>query len=255
MACGSAFATPRSSCRSPTASMSSSIRTAARTVASIARIAPEDAEAYARYDAYTTEIARIVGGFMLQPQPSMAEFAAAFTGANGPDLLNCGAVRQHCRLSRSASSSPTTSRARWPMARCRAPTRAPTPRYGLLEVLPCRGRSRRPIRQLGDRRRRDGLGHQGAGEPLRAHGGEIRLEAPVAQILYRRGRAAGVVLDNGDEIEADAVLANLVRRTATARVRRPRGARPGSRRPPGDLRRCESAAVECRQSPHRASDL
>ena len=43
---------------------------------------------------------------------------------------------------------------------------------------------------------------------LRAHGGEIRLEAPVAQILYRRGRAAGVVLDNGDEIEAEVVLAN-----------------------------------------------
>ena len=43
---------------------------------------------------------------------------------------------------------------------------------------------------------------------LRAHGGEIRLEAPVAQILYRRGRAAGVVLSNGDEIEAEAVLAN-----------------------------------------------
>ena len=53
----------------------------ARTVASIAQIAPKDAEAYAQYEAYTTEIARIVGGFMLQPQPSVAEFAAAFTGA------------------------------------------------------------------------------------------------------------------------------------------------------------------------------
>jgi phytoene dehydrogenase-like protein len=43
----------------------------------------------------------------------------------------------------------------------------------------------------------------------RSSGAEIRTHAPVAQVLVRAGRAAGVVLDNGDEIEAGAVASNL----------------------------------------------
>src|SRR6476646_4615333 len=37
-------------------------------------------------------------------------------------------------------------------------------------------------------------------------GAEIRLNAPVEQILTRDGQATGVVLQNGDEIEAGVVL-------------------------------------------------
>src|SRR6476661_4453256 len=37
----------------------------------------------------------------------------------------------------------------------------------------------------------------------RAMGAEIRLEAPVARILVRNGRATGVALDSGEEIHAD----------------------------------------------------
>jgi phytoene dehydrogenase-like protein len=48
----------------------------------------------------------------------------------------------------------------------------------------------------------------------RANGAEIRTEAAVAKIRTRGGRARGVVLENGDEIEADSVLSSLdVRRT------------------------------------------
>jgi phytoene dehydrogenase-like protein len=48
----------------------------------------------------------------------------------------------------------------------------------------------------------------------RANGVEIRTEAPVAKIRTRGGRARGVVLENGDEIEADSVISSLdVRRT------------------------------------------
>jgi phytoene dehydrogenase-like protein len=47
-----------------------------------------------------------------------------------------------------------------------------------------------------------------------ANGAEIRMEAPVARITTRGGRATGVVLETGEEIEADAVLSSLdVRRT------------------------------------------
>ena len=45
-------------------------------------------------------------------------------------------------------------------------------------------------------------------EMARARGAEIRLEAPVAEILTRDGRAAGVRLESGEGVEAEAVLFN-----------------------------------------------
>jgi phytoene dehydrogenase-like protein len=48
----------------------------------------------------------------------------------------------------------------------------------------------------------------------RAAGAEIRREAPVESILVRRGRAAGVALESGEEIPAEAVLSSVdARRT------------------------------------------
>jgi len=42
----------------------------------------------------------------------------------------------------------------------------------------------------------------------REHGAELRTEAPVARITTRDGRATGVVLESGEEIEAGAVLSS-----------------------------------------------
>ncbi len=39
-----------------------------------------------------------------------------------------------------------------------------------------------------------------------SHGAEIRTEAPVSRVLMRGGRSRGVVLENGDEIEAKVVV-------------------------------------------------
>src|SRR5437667_621143 len=47
------------------------------------------------------------------------------------------------------------------------------------------------------------------GNAARALGAEIRLEAPVARIIVRGGRATGVALDSGEEIEADVVLSSV----------------------------------------------
>ncbi len=48
----------------------------------------------------------------------------------------------------------------------------------------------------------------------RANGAEIRTEAPVARISTRGGRATGVILESGEEIEAASVLSSVdVRRT------------------------------------------
>src|SRR4029077_9100569 len=43
----------------------------------------------------------------------------------------------------------------------------------------------------------------------RSFGAEIRTEAPVARILVRNGRATGVALESGEEIEADTVLSSV----------------------------------------------
>jgi phytoene dehydrogenase-like protein len=51
---------------------------------------------------------------------------------------------------------------------------------------------------------------------LKEHGGEIRTEAPVHQILVKNGATVGVALENGDEVFADIVVSNLdAKRTFT----------------------------------------
>jgi phytoene dehydrogenase-like protein len=44
---------------------------------------------------------------------------------------------------------------------------------------------------------------------LRERGGEIRVDAPVGQILVKNGRVSGVALANGDEYQADIVVSNV----------------------------------------------
>ncbi|MEP7324544.1 MAG: NAD(P)/FAD-dependent oxidoreductase, partial [Gemmatimonadota bacterium] len=43
----------------------------------------------------------------------------------------------------------------------------------------------------------------------RSHSAEIRVNASVAQVLVKGGKATGVALENGDEIEADVVVSGL----------------------------------------------
>ena len=46
-------------------------------------------------------------------------------------------------------------------------------------------------------------------DAAREAGAEIRTEAPIAKIIVKNGRAAGVVLENGDEIHADVVSSSV----------------------------------------------
>jgi phytoene dehydrogenase-like protein len=47
------------------------------------------------------------------------------------------------------------------------------------------------------------------GSAAQALGAEIRMEAPVARVTVRGGRATGVMLEDGEEIEASSVLSSL----------------------------------------------
>jgi phytoene dehydrogenase-like protein len=63
---------------------------------------------------------------------------------------------------------------------------------------------------------RGGMGAitQALAASLKASGGEVRVSAPVQQILVRHGRATGVVLDDGEEVHAPVVVSNMdVKRT------------------------------------------
>ncbi|MGH8302740.1 MAG: phytoene desaturase family protein [Steroidobacteraceae bacterium] len=63
---------------------------------------------------------------------------------------------------------------------------------------------------------RGGMGAitQALAAALTASGGSIRCDAPVQRILTRNGRAAGIVLENGEEVPAKLVVSNMdVRRT------------------------------------------
>jgi phytoene dehydrogenase-like protein len=189
-----------------------------RTVASIGRLAPKDAAAYTRFDEHTTWIARIVGDFMLKPQPSVAQFAAAFGETDGAEMLNdvlFSSIADY--LARFFESNYVKG----PMA------------YGAMS-----GSDQSPYaagtafskfyHTAGDLGGRfghwaiveGGMGSvtQALARALQGYGGTIRLEAPVARILFRDGRAVGVVLDSGEEIEAAAVLSNADPKTTLLKL-------------------------------------
>ena len=191
---------------------------AARTIESIARLAPKDAAAYTRFDEYTTRIARIVGDFMLKPQPTVAEFTEAFTGPDGPDMLNCvlfSSVADY--LERFFASDYVKG----PMAYGAMSGSDQTP-YAAGTAF---SKFYHAAADLGGRFGNwaiveGGMGSvtQALARAVRGYGGEIRVSAPVLQILVRGGRATGVVLDNGDEIAADAVLSNADPKTTLLKL-------------------------------------
>jgi phytoene dehydrogenase-like protein len=180
----------------------------ARTMNSIARLAPRDAEAYRRYDAYTTAIARVINRFMLRPAPTPGEFADAFTGPDAVEMLQCALFASvDDYLSRFFESDYVKG----PLAYGGLSGSAAGPR------TPGTAFSKfyHTATELGGvfgawALVRGGMGSvtQALAVALRGHGGEIVLNAEVVGILYRHGRAIGVVLADGREIYGDVVLSN-----------------------------------------------
>lgn len=179
-----------------------------RTAASLARIAPEDGAAYARYDEYTTRISRILKDFMLRPAPDFPTFAAAFAGADGAEMMRCvlfSSVAEYLGrffasdyakgplayggLSGSAAGPMTPGTA---FSKFYHSTGELTPHYGAWTFA------------------QGGMGAVTAAlaKSVQSSGGEIRLGAEVAQILVHSGKATGVVLAGGEEIRGRFVLSN-----------------------------------------------
>ena len=181
---------------------------AERTMQSIAKIAAADAEAFPRYEAYTNRIARILNEFMLRPQPSLPEFAAAFAGPDGADMLNCALFTS---VGSYLERFFTSDYVKGPTAYGGMSGSAASP------WTPGTAFSKfyHSATELGGRFGCWAIAHGGMGgitealaKAVLAAGGEILLGATVQEILLRHGRAAGVILQNGDEIAGDVVLSN-----------------------------------------------
>jgi phytoene dehydrogenase-like protein len=181
---------------------------AERTMASIARLSERDAETYPRYDAYTTEIARVIGRFMLSPAPGLAEFAGAFAGPDGVDMLQCAlfaSVDEY--LSRFFESDYVKG----PLAYGGLSGSAAGPRTPGTAFSKFYHSATGLGATLGTWALvRGGMGSVTAalGSALRQHGGEIVCGKAVVAVRYRDGRATGVVLEDGREYQSTVVLSN-----------------------------------------------
>ncbi len=80
-------------------------------------------------------------------------------------------------------------------------------------------------------------------ESARSRGAEIRVDAPVSRILTRQGRAAGVILESGEEIEARVVASNADPKVTFLRLVEP-GALPDDF--VADIRRFRCEGTSCK---------
>jgi phytoene dehydrogenase-like protein len=179
-----------------------------RTVRSIAEISTSDAEAFPAFEEFTSRIARVINGFMLEAQPSPAQFTAAFEGADGLEMMNCALFASiGDYLSRFFSTDYVKS----PMAYGAMSGSAASP------WTPGTAFSKfyHSATELGGQFGcwaivQGGMGTvtEALASALSHYGGQIRLESQVSRILCEQDRAAGVVLDSGEEIKSAIILSN-----------------------------------------------
>ena len=172
------------------------------------RDTPEDADAFFQFEADIETAAEIVEKWTGVTPPSEAQMRQAFAETGHADWFNdfiTGSVRDLL-----------DKRFRTPQLKALLATdgligtyggpSAPGTAYVLLhhylgKILGVRGAWGYV---------RGGMGRitQALAESLTAHGGEIRTNAPAAKIVLKNGQAAGVTLESGETIFADAILSN-----------------------------------------------
>jgi phytoene dehydrogenase-like protein len=183
-------------------------REARQTMASIARLSGRDAEAYPRYDAYTSAIARVLDRFMLAPAPTPGEFAEAFDGPDGVDMWQCALfLSLDDYLSRFFESDYVKGPLAYgglsgSAAGPRTPGTAFSKFYHTATGLGGAPGTWALVQ--------GGMGGvtQALALALRRHGGEILCGCEVAAIIHRQDRACGVVLADGRECQSEVVLSN-----------------------------------------------
>ena len=193
-----------------------------KTLAEIAKFSARDAEAFPKYEAHLERLARVVESLLLVTPPELppkrpADFVeylkllGKFRGL-GPREIT-GLVKVFTQSAADLldewfeSAEIKVTLATDGVIGANGGPRSAGTAYILMHH--CMG-------GVGGRRGLWGFVQGGMGavsaaiaESAGSYGAEIRTNAPVRRVLVRDGRARGVVLENGDEIEAKIVASNL----------------------------------------------
>jgi len=194
----------------------------ARTLAEIARFSPRDAAVYPAYEEQLERIAQVVEGLLLTTPPQFPpqgpgdfigylKLAARLRGLRSKDMVALVKI-----FTESAagfldewfeSEQVKVTLATDGVIGANGGPRSPGTAYILLHH--CMGGVAGHRGLWGFVRGGMGAVSEAMAASARASGATIRTNAPVKQVLVRGGRAYGVVLADGEEIEADMVASNL----------------------------------------------
>ncbi len=193
----------------------------AQTAAEIARFSPRDAELYASYEATLERLASFIEPWLLATPPDVLR--RSWADLAGLGRLALGAMRlaprdlvQGVRL---ASASARDFLDGWFESQelksalatdgvIGAPGGPSTPGTAYVLFHHCMGRAAGKAGLWGFVRGGMGAITEALAASARAAGAEIRTAAPVAQVRLTDGRADGVVLSDGEEIEGRLVASN-----------------------------------------------
>jgi phytoene dehydrogenase-like protein len=193
-----------------------------RTRRSIAKFSPRDAEVYRRFGQEMAELGRLVKPMIDEPAPdplSRDPRELLRLARLGKQVRGQGDAWLYANVKMMTMSAVDFLSERFECEQLIAPMavsgiigtflgiRSPGTAYVLLHHY--MGEIDGSFRAWGLPKGGTGAIAQAIASSARALGAEIRTEAPVRSLLLQNGRAAGVVLDNGDEIRAKTVVSGL----------------------------------------------
>ena len=175
-----------------------------RTAEEIRRISPADADRLPSWLAFWERAAGILHRYFLTEPPTIAEVAESVRGTPDEPVFERMLTGNMKDLVEEHFESDTI-RAAYIDAQDAGDVRAPG---SIMAVAYIRGGLFSEDKNVGIPRGGMGGITQAMSRAAEANGVEIRTGVEIARIAVRNGRAAGVVLTSGEEIEADVVLSN-----------------------------------------------
>ncbi len=169
----------------------------ARTIAEIARFSRHDAEAYPRYEEHLEHLAQVMDRLVLGDAPEDVSELDEVLDSSADEFLSRWFKSNEIKVTLATDG----------VIGANGGPRTKGTAYVLLHHCMGMAAGRRGLWGFV----RGGMGalSEAIASAARAAGAEIRVAAGVLRILIREGAACGVVLQNGDVIEAAQVISNL----------------------------------------------